>query len=316
VTWDEPELLRNVNRVCPWRVELVSSMPNLPRFSPPPRKKPHTPAYTETLSERQQLFDPAFPFPPTHPLPLAPPLPTPNHDRNRHDLVPSFPVIPDSIAAAAAGIQGARHPQFAPFFPDLHLSDLQQSLLFCGIRPADHQAPPAPRIATDLKIGSPTPRSPSPEAKKGDDVKPPGIMLFGREIRTEEQMKSSNGSGVPTSPRATSSGDEKASNTSDRSRSDVSHGSPAKKNSPSSWRLWWSGDSPASEPGLEPGQCKVFVESDTVGRNLDLSALGSFEELCARLSSMFGINNADLRSHMVYRTIAGEVKHVGDEPFR
>jgi len=60
----------------------------------------------------------------------------------------------------------------------------------------------------------------------------------------------------------------------------------------------------------------VFVESDTLGRNLDLSALGSFEELCARLSSMFGISNADLRSHMVDRTIAGEVKHVGDEPFR
>ena len=168
-----------------------------------------------------------------------------------------------------------------------------------------------------MKIGSPTPRSPSPEAKKGDDVKPSGIMLFGREILTEEQMKSSNGSGVPTSPRATSSGDEKASNASDRSRSDVSHASPAKKNSPSSWRLWWSGDRSPSEFALEPGQCKVFVESDILGRNLDLSALGSFEELCARLSSMFGIsNNADLRSHMVYRTIAGEVKHVGDEPFR
>jgi hypothetical protein len=61
----------------------------------------------------------------------------------------------------------------------------------------------------------------------------------------------------------------------------------------------------------------VFVESDTLGRNLDLSTLGSFAELCARLSSMFGIsNNDELRSHMVYFTIAGEVKHVGDEPFR
>ncbi|CAD6247477.1 unnamed protein product [Miscanthus lutarioriparius] len=111
------------------------------------------------------------------------------------------------------------------------------------IRPGDSFG-----ITTNSKIGSPTPRSPSPEAKKGDDVKPPGIMFFGRAILTEEQMKSSNGSGVPTSPRATRSGssepdcdDEKASNMSDRSGSNVTNGCPAKKNSPS-WRLWWSGE--------------------------------------------------------------------------
>ena len=163
--------LRNVNRVCPWLVELVSSMPNLPRFSPPPRKKPRTPPYTESHSECRPLFDPAFP--PNHPLPLAPPHPA---------------TLPQTTTGTA--IQGARHPQFASFFSDLHLSILQQSLLFCGI-PGDHQAPPTPRITTDSKIGSPSPRSPSPEAKKGDDVKPPGIMLFGRTILTEEQMKSS-----------------------------------------------------------------------------------------------------------------------------
>jgi hypothetical protein len=58
------------------------------------------------------------------------------------------------------------------------------------------------------------------------------------------------------------------------------------------------------------------VESDAVGRNLDLSALSSFEELYARMSDMFGIDGAELRSHVLYRGAAGEVKHVGDEPFR
>lgn len=319
MTWDEPELLQNVNRVCPWLVELVSSMPSLPRFSPPPRKKPRVPPYTESLPEGQQLFDPAFP-PNHHPLPPLAPHPNPTHDRNRHGFIPSFPFPPDSIAAA--GIQGARHAHLSPFFSDHQLGKLQQTLLFSGIRAADHHSPPAPSITTNLRIGSPTARSPSSEAKKGDDVKKPlGIMLFGQAILTKEQMKS-NSFGFPTSPGATRSGssksdgdDEKAPDSSDRSGSGVTQGSPAKKNPPS-WRLWWSGDNLASGYGLEPGQCKVFVESDAVGRNLDLSALGSFEELCARLSGMFDIDDADLRSHVIYRTIAGQVKHVGDEPFR
>ncbi|PAN39124.1 hypothetical protein PAHAL_7G222800 [Panicum hallii] len=295
VTWDEPELLQNVKRVCPWLVEQVSSMPNLhlPNFSPPPRKKQRIPEFP---FEGQPLVDP--PFPPAHPLPLlAPhPHPHPHHDQSHHHgLIPFFP-FPDG--SAAAGIQGARHAQLAPFFSDLHIGNLQQSLLFCGVRPADHHAPTAPRISTDLAIGNPpprhdAPRSPPAGAKKADDVKPVGIMLFGRAILTEEQMKSNS----PTSPGATRKGSP------DRSGSGVTEGSPTKNS--------------LLDAGLEPGhgQCKVFVESDAVGRNLDLSALGSFEELCARLSRMFRIHDADLRSHVLYRTAAGEVKHVGDEPF-
>ncbi|OEL27472.1 Auxin response factor 10 [Dichanthelium oligosanthes] len=311
VTWDEPELLHNVMRVCPWLVEQVSSMPNLhlPNFapSPSPHKKPRIQEFP--FKGQPPLFDPAFP--PAQPLPLAP-HPHPHHDQNHHGgFIPFFP-FPDG--SAAAGIQGARHAQVAPFFSDLHISNLQQSLLLCGVRPADHHAPPAPRISTNLAIGNPpprrdAPRSPSAGAKNADDVKPEGIMLFGRAILTEEQMKK-NSSGVPTSPGATKNGStkpdrdaEKSPNTPDGYGSGVTEGSPTKNN------LW-------SEFGLEPGQCKVFAESDAVGRNLDLSALGSYEELCARLSAMFRVDDADLRSHVLYRTAAGEVKHVGDEPFR
>ena len=292
VTWDEPELLQNVKRVCPWLVEQVSSMPNLhlPNFSPPPRKKQRIPEFP---FEGQPLFDP--PFPPARPLPPLAPHPHP------HPL-PFFP-FPDG--SAAAGIQGARHAQLAPFFSDLHTGNLQQSLLFCGVRPADHHAPAAPRISTDLAIGNPpprrdAPRSPPAAANKADDVKPVGIMLFGRAILTEEQMKSNSPTSSPGATR------KRSPNTPDRSGSGVTEGSPAKNN------LLDAG----LEPGHGHGQCKAFVESDAVGRNLDLSALGSFEELCARLSRMFRIDDADLRSHVLYRTAAGEVKHVGDEPFK
>ncbi|TVU15207.1 hypothetical protein EJB05_38714, partial [Eragrostis curvula] len=311
VTWDEPELLQNVKRVCPWLVELVSSMPNLhlPSFSPP-RKKPRIPPYTDFPFDGQ-LFDPAsFPL----------------HDRKHHHhhpgggFVPFFP-FPDG--SAAAGIQGARQAQFAPSFSDLHISNLQQSLLFSsGIRllPADHLHAPhrAPGISTDLTIGSHDIASSSLSSggKKPDDVvKPPpptGIVLFGRTILTEEQIKSTttttNSSSGGRSSSKSDSDAEKAPNTSSGSGSGVIQGSPT-----ASWRD--NGSMSSSEFGLEPGQCKVFVESDAVGRNLDLAALGSFEELYARLSGMFGIDDADLRSHVLYRTGSGEVKHAGDEPF-
>ncbi|XP_062226189.1 auxin response factor 8-like [Phragmites australis] len=320
VTWDEPELLQNVKRVCPWLVEMVSGMPNLhlPSFSPP-RKKPRIPLYTE-LPFEGQLFDPAFP---PNPPPLAP-HPYPHHDQN-HGFVPFFP-FPDS--RAAAGIQGARHALFAPSFSDLHINNLQQSLLFSGIRLPDHHAPRPPRISTGLTIGSPpafqdAPCSLSTGAKKPDGVKAPGLVLFGRAILTEEQIKA-NASGGPTSTGTTGNGSsksdcdaEKLPSTSEGSGSGVIQGSPTKNNL-SSWRLQWFGDNgsqSSSEFGLEPGQSKVFVESDAVGRNLDLSALGSFEELYTRLSDMFCIDNAELRSHVLYRTAVGEVKHVGDEPF-
>ncbi|KAF0890929.1 hypothetical protein E2562_005056 [Oryza meyeriana var. granulata] len=319
VTWDEPELLQNVKRVCPWLVELVSSMPNLhlPSFSPP-RKKPRIPPYAEFPLDGQ-LFSPAFP---------SNPMAHGHNDYYHH----GFPFIPfPGSSAQPAGIQGARHAQFASSFPDLHIGNLQPNLmLYSGIRlpPADHAAP-APRppriISTDLTIGSPFAPDDaaccpsSGGAKKIDDAKPRGFLLFGQAILTEEQIKNGS-SGGPASPAATRKRSpnwdtEKAPNASEGSGSGVIQGSPTKNNTPS-WRLPYFGDNGrASEYELEPGQCKVFVESEAVGRNLDLSAMSSFEELYARLSDMFSIGSDELKSHLVYRSPAGEIKHAGDEPF-
>jgi hypothetical protein len=314
VTWDEPELLQNVKRVCPWLVELVSSMPNLhlPSFSPP-RKKPRIPSYADFPFDGQLFHPPPPPFPHNHPL--------------AHHGFPLFPFPADNSGAPPlAGVQGTRHAQFGPFFSDLHLSsNLQPSLLYSGgvRRPAvDHVAP---GISTDLTIGTSPGREVDPtstqQPKKPADAaaKPPPttLQLFGQAILTEEQMKSSGG--CASSPPNWEA--EKASNVSEEGSGSgvIQAGSPSTNNTTSSWRLQWLGDSSSqssSELGLEPGQCKVFAESDAVGRNLDLSALSSFEELYARMSDMFGIDGAELRSHVLYRSAAGEVKHIGDEPFR
>jgi hypothetical protein len=52
------------------------------------------------------------------------------------------------------------------------------------------------------------------------------------------------------------------------------------------------------------------------GRTLDLSVLGSYDELYRRLANMFGIERPDMLSHVLYRDATGAVKQTGDEPFR
>ncbi|CAD6243421.1 unnamed protein product [Miscanthus lutarioriparius] len=324
VTWDEPDLLQNVKRVSPWLVELVSSMPaiHLASFSPP-RKKPRIPAYPEFPFEGQ-LLNPAFP-----PNPLS----HGQHHHPHHFLHAHPPFFPFPDGSAPAAIQGARHAQFVPSLSDLHLTHLQSSLLYPGLRRPDHVGPTIPipaRISTDLTIGGapsrdddvPCALSMGANKLKPDAVKPAGLVLFGRTILTEQQMSLSS-SGGATSPAATGNSSlywnaEKGPNVSEGSGSGVIQNSPTKQNA-SSERLPWFRDGSqqqVSELGLEPGQCKVFVESDTVGRNLDLSALSSFDELYGRLSEMFGIEGAELWSRVLYRGATGEVKHAGDEPFR
>jgi len=57
------------------------------------------------------------------------------------------------------------------------------------------------------------------------------------------------------------------------------------------------------------------MESEDVGRTIDLSVFGSYEELYGQLADMFGIEKAEIMSHLRYRDAAGAVKHTGEEPF-
>ncbi|KAH6804897.1 auxin response factor 10 [Perilla frutescens var. frutescens] len=59
--------------------------------------------------------------------------------------------------------------------------------------------------------------------------------------------------------------------------------------------------------------CKVFMESEDVGRTLDLSTLRSYEELYRKLASMFG--RSHISSNVVYSNAVGTTKRIGDEPF-
>jgi hypothetical protein len=58
------------------------------------------------------------------------------------------------------------------------------------------------------------------------------------------------------------------------------------------------------------------MDSEDVGRTLDLSLLGSYEELYRKLANMFGLRNSEKFSNVLYRDINGITKHIGEEPFR
>ncbi|RWR83956.1 auxin response factor 18-like protein [Cinnamomum micranthum f. kanehirae] len=297
VTWDEPDLLQNVKRVSPWLVELVSNMPTI-HLSPfsPPRKK------------LRLLQHPEFP--------LDNQFPTPTFSGNPLGSSSPLCCLSDNTPA---GIQGARHAQFGISLSDLHFNKLQTGLFPpTSFQRLEHSAPPS-RISSGLIISTPniqdnvscllTIGNSSQVAKKLDDGKTPQLMLFGKPILTEQQISLSC-SGDTVSPVRT--GNSSSDGNQDKVTNFSSDGLPE---NPSCEGFPWYKDRLTSEPSLETGHCKVFMESEDVGRTLDLSVLGSYEELYRRLTNMFGIERSEMLSHVLYRDAAGAVKHTGDEPF-
>ncbi|KAL5990636.1 Auxin response factor 18 [Asimina triloba] len=293
VTWDEPDLLQNVKRVSPWLVELVSNMPaiHLTPFSPP-RKKMRLPHHPD--------------------FPLDGQLPTPTFSSN--PLGSGSPLC-YPLDNTPAGIQGARHAQFGISLSDLNR--LQTGLFPAGFKRLDHAGPES-RISPGLSRNSSiqdnvscllTIGNSSQNTKKSDEVKTHQFLLFGQPILTEQQMSLSC-SGDTVSPGGT--GNSSSDGNPDKSMNFSPDGPP---DNSSSEGFPWFKDRRTTELGLETGHCKVFMESEDVGRTLDLSVLGSYEELYRRLANMFGIERSEMLSHVLYRDATGTVKHTGDEPF-
>ncbi|XP_059628317.1 auxin response factor 18 [Cornus florida] len=298
VAWDEPDLLQNVKRVSPWLVELVSNMPTI-HLSPfsPPRKKLRLPQPPDFPLVGQ------FPMPPFLSNPL----------RSNSPLC----CIPDNIPA---GIQGARHAQFGLPSPDLHFNKLQSGLFPVGFQQLNHAAPPSrisnvgfrdnpeskKNISCLLTIGNST-----QSEKKNTDIKAPMFLLFGQPILTEQQISQSCSDTVGNN--SSDGNPEKTANNSDGSGSAVLQTSPPGNSSDEG--IPWYKDHQKSEFGSETGHCKVFMESEDVGRTLDLSVLVSYEELYSKLAKMFDVERSEMLSNVLYQDTAGVVKHIGDELF-
>ncbi|KAK8683593.1 hypothetical protein V6N13_039649 [Hibiscus sabdariffa] len=300
VTWDEPDLLQNVKRVSPWLVELVSNVPVI-HLSPftPPRKK----------SRLDFPLDGQFPVSAfsssCNPLGTGSPL-----------------VLSDN---APAGIQGARHAQFGSSLSDLHLNNKLQSGLFLSSFPRFN---PHSRISDGivmarrpdsndnisclLTIGN------SNQKEKSGNAKRHQFLLFGQPILTEQQLsRSCSNEAVSQVINGKSSFDGNAEKTKDSSaglRSSLEYQLLTPEKSSSVGFLWHQ-DYRSMETSLEIGHCKVFLDSEDVGRTLDLSVLGSYEELYRILGNMFGMERSEILGHVLYRDSTGAVKQTGDEPF-
>ncbi|KAD7480015.1 hypothetical protein E3N88_03151 [Mikania micrantha] len=125
----------------------------------------------------------------------------------------------------------------------------------------------------------------------------PRFVLFGQPIFTEQQLSD------------TSSGDTVA-NQSDGSV--VVQEGPVETSSDEAGPLL---KDLSFEFRLETGHCKVFMESEDVGRTLDLASFRSYEELHRKLADMFCVEKSVMLNNLIYRTTSGAVKHTGDEPF-
>ncbi|KAF8395230.1 hypothetical protein HHK36_019172 [Tetracentron sinense] len=304
VTWDEPNLLQNVKCVSPWLVELVSNIPaiHLSSFSPP-RKKLRLPQHQDFPFDSQFLMS----------------------SSSGNPLGPSSPMcyLPDKTPA---GIQGARHAQFGTSLSDLHLNKLHSGLFTAGFQRFDLTAPPS-TISNGLIMGNPNSNekiscflsmgNSTQNSKKYDDKKTPQFLLFGQPILTEEQISLSC-SGDVVSPvlvgNSSSDGNpEKTASFSDGSGSAVQQLGPLENTPFKGFPLYK--DCQITELSLETGHCKVFMESEDVGRSVDLSVLGSYEELYRRLANMFGMERSEMLSNVLYQDSTGAIKHIGDEPF-
>ncbi|XP_057471896.1 auxin response factor 18-like [Actinidia eriantha] len=309
VTWDEPNLLQNIKHVNPWLVELVSNVPSI-HLSPfsPPRKKLRLPQHPD--------------------FPLDGQLPIPTFSCNL--LGPTSPLscLPDN---APAGMQGARHAQYGLSLTDLHLNKLHSGL-FSGTFPLfDRTAIPirssnpnmmhtphithkpinSENISCLLNIGNST-----DTPKKLDNGKRLQFVLFGQPILTEQQINLSCSedtiSPVGTGNSSSEGNTDKMTYMSDGSGS----GYAVPENYSSCEGLqWYKENQQETQSRMETGHCKVFRDSEDVGRTLDLSVLRSYEELYRKLANMFGVEQIEMLNHVLYWDATDSVKQIGDEPF-
>ncbi|KAG2249624.1 hypothetical protein Bca52824_089252 [Brassica carinata] len=228
----------------------------------------------------------------------------PQHqDYNTRISLPSFPSNPlirsspvsSVLDNVPVGLQGARHN--AHQYYGLSSSDLHHYYLNRPPPP-----PPPPSSAPPLGLRNIDSRNEkgfcflTMGTSPGSDTesKKSHIVLFGKLILPEEQKGSTDV--------------EKTQISSGGSNQNCVAGSSSEEGSPCSNKAH-------DALGVETGHCKVFMESDDVGRTLDLSVLGSYEELSMKLSDMFGIQKSEMLSSVLYRDASGAIKYPGKEPF-
>lgn len=222
-------------------------------------------------------------MPPLHLSPFSPPR------KKLRSQNPDFPIFDNQfpittfstnpyncIPENAPGMQGARHPQFNLPLPDFHFNNKLHSTLFATTFPQfNHPIPQKTSEKSEKSENLSCLLTMGSSTQNSNKRTSTQFVLFGQPILTEQQIL------LSCSGNSSSKGKKSSS----------------------------------EEIDLETGHCKVFLESDDVGRTLDLSILGSYDELYMKLANMFGIENSEIMNHVLYRDGNGSMKQIGNEPF-
>ncbi|XP_022854132.1 auxin response factor 18-like [Olea europaea var. sylvestris] len=278
VTWDEPDLLQNGKRVNPWLVELVSNMPaiHLSPFSPP-RKRSRLPQPPE--------------------FPMVGQLQVPSLLSNTLILSSPSCFLQHNISA---GIQGARHAQFGSSLLDLHVKNLQPGLHLFESNKLDN--PIVNPIFDSISCLPITVGNSTQNLKLDNETQKPVFLLFGQPILTEQQISQS----------CSLDNQENTANLSNGSGSAVIQNCPQETSLDEQFPRF---KDQKLDFGLATGQCKVFMESEDIGRTLDLSVFHSYEELYKKLAEMFGMEKTEMLSNVLYSDAVGTTKNARDETF-
>ncbi|XP_031482746.1 auxin response factor 18-like [Nymphaea colorata] len=322
VTWDEPDLLQNVKRVSPWLVEVVSNMPSIQLMPFPPQKK---------KLRLPQHMD--FPLESHHPHIAA-------FSGSTFRSSSPLQCIMDN---SPAGIQGARHGQIGFSLSDLHLNKLQSGLFPNTRQHHGLGALSTATVSTELFMANSGMKDnvscslaigvSSQSADKTVERKPAEFLLFGKPILrvtdpTKLGVSSAYSTGVDSSLlKDDCSADVKSEKVENYPVEFFDSDHPKPLNLSPCQGLSLLKECKNNEINLENGEykkafedyagghCKVFMESENVGRTLDLSVICSYEDLHRRLADMFGIERREVLSNVLYRDASGVVKHTGEEPF-
>nr|WIW57976.1 auxin response factor 16 [Allium sativum] len=243
-------------------------------------------------------------MPAIHLSPFSPPrkklcIPSNSEFTQNNHHFPPLPTFISNPHGPYKGIQGARHANNysgggcgvggsgnnAISIPDFHFKKLQPGLFHPGFLIRSRHQSSEKLIDDDisclLTIGCPGMNS--EKLRQVNVKKASQLVLFGKPIYTEEQISLSSGAG---------------------SRYSSSEGGNTEKSSDESL--------PSK---LEVGHCKVYKEHDDVGRDLDLSLLGSYEELYMKLADTFGLDKSVIIGRLCYQDVTGSVKLDTGAPF-
>ncbi|KAI5056816.1 hypothetical protein GOP47_0028634 [Adiantum capillus-veneris] len=342
VTWDEPDLLQGITRVSPWQVELVSSM-QLPPFSLP-KKKMRLLQPPEFQHDGQGMM--GFPMAAFSSNMLGPISPWQLGFVADNVSVGMQGARQDRSYGLA--MSDFRPSNIKPFRFWENFDNLKEPTTTNSGQVSTELSMSnfvsqgsSSTLSTLLTVGSSnselTLSSNGPSWNKDviSKSKVTPFLLFGKAIDTSQSLRSppaqiSDGSSSDCQGRETLFAGNQSEGLERKGSFISSQASLVRQEEACDPMLneivtlkWFNEPTNSVDtgnvmnvPDNSFNHCKVFRESDDVGRTVDLSMFDSYEELYEKLSLLFGIHKPEILGRLVCLDSMGSSAPIGEEPYR